>query len=167
MSFNLNPFIHIRSIVGTIATALHYQHFNMAFSFGAPNFFETRERVELKAYKLQEDFVCSLSISDSNSDSEASLTSIKTPTTVIILDRSGSMGNSVRRITNEVLPLFFEKLSYEPESQIHLITFDCVCESFKCKVGDLRNLQIISRGQTMMSPAIHELTRLFSGFDKS
>ncbi|XP_070490118.1 uncharacterized protein [Chironomus tepperi] len=83
--------------------------------------------------------------------------------TVVILDRSGSMGQSVFRIGTKILPLFFQKLNYDINDKIHLITFDNVAEYQYLEINELPNLvNFQARGGTYMSVGIqtfHEIMR--------
>ena len=92
--------------------------------------------------------------------SNASNTSGATQT-VVILDRSGSMGNEVSRITSRLLPAMFRKLRYKDEDQIVLITFDSIgsCEEFR--VRQLEGLALSARGCTEMSTGLAKLMEYF------
>ena len=92
--------------------------------------------------------------------SNASNTSGATQT-VVILDRSGSMGNEVSRITSRLLPAMFRKLRYKDEDQIVLITFDSIgsCEEFR--VWQLEGLALSARGCTEMSTGLAKLMEYF------
>lgn len=117
---------------------------------------------QLEVYPLDDGFICSMNID--NIDELASQ-SHKAPETVVILDRSGSMGSSVQMITNSVLPMFFDQLQYNPDDIIHLITFDSVCELLTRRVQDFPKLDIKCRGCTNMTLAVHKFTELFSTFE--
>lgn len=84
--------------------------------------------------------------------------------TVVILDRSGSMGNSVRKIVRAVLPEFFSTLSYSDEEFFHLIAFESSTIVEKIKIGDLRSNDLYCAGGTCMAPAVEELHKLFKQF---
>ena len=85
--------------------------------------------------------------------------------TVIILDRSGSMGPNVARVVNEILPRFLSKLFYDSNQVIHLITFDTDTELFSTSVKMLETLKIASRGGTLMMQAVIKLQELLETFD--
>lgn len=74
--------------------------------------------------------------------------------TVIILDRSGSMGQAVPRVTNKILPMVLSKLSYSSKKTVHLITFDTVAEAFNINSDQMKRLQVNARGGTVLSPAV-------------
>lgn len=86
---------------------------------------------------------------------------------IIILDYSSSMGDSVCRITNEILPIFFTKLFYEKSQIIHLITFDSRTAHFEVKVANFNNLSIQAGGNTFMSPAVSMFKEILQDFEVS
>ncbi|KAL7048061.1 hypothetical protein ACKWTF_003198 [Chironomus riparius] len=83
--------------------------------------------------------------------------------TIVILDRSGSMGQSVTRIGTKILPLFFQKLNYDFNEKIHLITFDHMADYTYLEIHELPNLSgFTARGGTNMSTGIktfHEIVK--------
>lgn len=74
--------------------------------------------------------------------------------TVIVLDRSLSMGDSCLRLTNDVIPEVLKALSYDDKKVIHLITFDSIGDKYEPTVNQLRTLPISCRGCTNMSTAV-------------
>lgn len=123
----------------------------------------TREPYELKLFPMDDGYIGSLSINDGNRSNSSS--SQKECRTVVILDRSGSMCDNVAKITNKVLPIVFENLSYDPNSEIHLITFDSDVEVYTVNIKGLQNLPIDCRGCTNMAGAVKEFHELFTTFD--
>ena len=87
--------------------------------------------------------------------------------TVVILDQSGSMEDSVDQVVNSVLPKFFELLYYDPEDVINLILFEDFAEVIKLKVKDFKDFEVISAGGTSMATAVDELEKLFKDFESS
>lgn len=81
-------------------------------------------------------------------------------TTIVILDRSGSMGDEVARFVNSILPEVFYKLEYPDDYILHLITFDSIPELIPLTVAALPNYNIDCRGCTQMAGAIEELKKL-------
>jgi hypothetical protein len=129
--------------------------------------------VEMNVYdKIRETF-CSINLSQSVIDYQISK-QIKTITkttkgndisnlkTIVILDRSGSMGNEVKRIINEILPPLFKNLGYSPEDKITIITFDSVVEVLNLSVKDMEKYKINCRGMTYMAYAIKELSSILN-----
>ncbi|KAL7040430.1 hypothetical protein ACKWTF_000389 [Chironomus riparius] len=77
--------------------------------------------------------------------------------TVVILDRSGSMGESLNTIGTKILPLTFQKLNYELNEKIHLITFESRVDYKNLEITDLKNLeQFYAGGGTYMSFGINK-----------
>lgn len=77
---------------------------------------------------------------------------------IVILDRSGSMGSSIFKIVNHVLPKVFQKLGYkDKEPEITLITFESKVEVFQLTPKEIGKMNIKPQGQTFMKPAILEL----------
>jgi hypothetical protein len=80
--------------------------------------------------------------------------------TIVILDRSGSMGNSVPRFVNQILPQIFECLEYSDDQIIHLVTFNTSATHYKLSVGALKTFSIRCQGMTNMAPGVTLLTSL-------
>lgn len=120
------------------------------------------ECAKLEVYPLNDGYICSINIKDTGTSACSKMVQ-----TVVILDRSGSMGSSVRKIVNDVLPTFFNLLDYRPDDTVHLITFDSVCVLLTRRVCDFASLNIDSRGCTIMTPAVHQFKELFATFDMS
>lgn len=114
---------------------------------------------------MDDAYICSINVDNSDGDDKSSKQRLLQ--TVIILDRSGSMGQSVHRVVNELLPQFFKQLQYSPEDTIHLITFDSVCELLTKRVDDFGKLPINCRGCTNMTLAVHKFKELFATLDMS
>lgn len=81
---------------------------------------------------------------------------------IIILDKSGSMGDIARRVSNEIIPLFLTKLFYKATDVIHFITFDGMAQRFKLTVENLKSLAIFGNGQTKMAPAVSACSTVFN-----
>jgi hypothetical protein len=125
------------------------------------NFQILNESLELQLYPLDEEFVGVLNLTKMPSKISKGQCE-----TIIILDRSGSMGQNVEYITNLVLPAFFDKLAYKPDDIIHFITFDSNVQYLKLSVKDFIQLKIRCQGWTSMSPAIEELQKLMQSLVK-
>lgn len=118
------------------------------------------KRNQLEVYPLADGYICSINV-----ESNAEYATPKEVQTVIILDRSGSMGQSVHKIMNEVLPIFFDRLNYNPDDTIYVITFDSVCEVLTLRVSDFGKLPMNNRGCTNMTLAVQTFKEIFSTFD--
>ena len=84
--------------------------------------------------------------------------------TVIILDKSGSMGDQARRLTNEIIPLFLSKLLYDEKRVMHFITFDSVSALYSKRIEDMRNFTCSGEGGTTMAPAVVKCQEIFGTF---
>jgi len=90
------------------------------------------------------------------------------PMPVIVLDRSGSMGQWVSRMIRDIFPALLRMAGYDGEQPVILITFDSAVERVKyCgrdpTVEDLPNLKDInSRGATHMAPSIEKLAAVLN-----
>lgn len=116
-------------------------------------------KMELKVYPISDgEFIGSIDIGRDCCSVKSDIE------TIIILDRSGSMGDSVRMITNEILPLFFNKLSYKKSQVVHLITFESETEVFHIKVEEFAALPLKNEGGTYMADVMDELKILFDSF---
>ncbi|XWV25083.1 hypothetical protein QJ856_gp0694 [Tupanvirus deep ocean] len=82
--------------------------------------------------------------------------------TVVILDRSGSMGHNVAKIYNSILPSVFEKLDYSPEDTITTISFDSSVIVNTETTNSMRKKSMHDGGTTYMSGAIKELRNYLS-----
>lgn len=117
---------------------------------------------ELKLYPLDGRYVAEINVPD-NANATPNL---KTET-VIILDRSGSLGAAVERIVREVLPNFFMNLKYQASDSFHLIAFDDELEYYEIKIADLPNFGMTARGGTLMYEAVSKLSDLFEHFHQN
>jgi uncharacterized protein with von Willebrand factor type A (vWA) domain len=84
------------------------------------------------------------------------------PKIVVILDRSGSMGQWCQRAATIVLPNALREIGYKEEDRIVLITFDTNSERVKVNgedpsLSDCRKLNVGSRGSTNMVQVINLL----------
>jgi hypothetical protein len=113
----------------------------------------------LKTHKLSDnEFIGTVQIEKaSNNQQDPSLVE-----TIIILDRSGSMGSEVPRVINEIIPKSLTKLFYDNEQVIHIITFDNATEYFCETIKTFRTMEISSKGGTIMEPAIKKLQELLA-----
>jgi hypothetical protein len=83
------------------------------------------------------------------------------PQTVIILDRSTSMNDEVRRITMKLVPAALRKLGYQEDDSIVYITFDSKGDCVEKSVADLARHDIGCRGSTQMALGLNELVEYF------
>jgi hypothetical protein len=83
------------------------------------------------------------------------------PQFIVVLDRSGSMRDSVRRIVTEILPIMFNHLSYDMTDKIHLLTFSDDDEYHLLPIDQLTSMTTFDQGGTCMFPAVRRLTEIF------
>ncbi|XP_070508522.1 uncharacterized protein [Chironomus tepperi] len=119
---------------------------------------------KISLYPIESEFLACLDTRNSQQQDDQPESKIET---VIILDRSGSMEESVENIVNKVLPKFFDLLSYDPDTIIYLIAFESSTKVHKIKVGDFIKFQMFCEGCTSMAPAVTELHKLFEQFQSS
>lgn len=117
---------------------------------------------ELNLYPLDGRYVAEINVPD-----DLNTTSNLKTETVIILDRSGSLGAAVERIVHQVLPKFFMNLKYRPSDTFHLIAFDDELEYYEIKIDDLPHFDMTARGGTLMYEAVGKLSELFQQFHQN
>ncbi|CAF1103902.1 unnamed protein product [Didymodactylos carnosus] len=119
--------------------------------------------LELFLYPSETGFIGKLALNtlDDLSITETRLSNSNV-STIVILDRSGSMGNSVPRFVNRILPQIFKTLDYAKDDIITLITFDSDTNRYAIPVKQLDNYSIKCQGRTFMAPAISMLTRIIT-----
>lgn len=88
-------------------------------------------------------------------------------TMIIILDRSGSMGQNVNRVVTNVLPRFLELVNYPIEKKITLITFDSQTNVYKMNRDELKNSRMNCQGCTYMERSIKELENIIINSDNN
>lgn len=118
-------------------------------------------RFELKLYPLNGEFMASIDVDKSDNKFKAKIQ------TIVILDRSGSMGNYVEKVISDILPKFFAKLSYEPSQCVYLILFDDKSVVYRMWVREFDKTRKTCGGGTIMAPAVNELGNLFTSFDSN
>ncbi|CAF4248244.1 unnamed protein product [Rotaria sp. Silwood2] len=113
----------------------------------------SESELELCLYPNESGFIGKLSLTTS----DETLLSNSKVATIVILDRSGSMGNFVSRFVNRILPRIFKTLEYANDQTITLITFDDNANKYTIPVKELPKFKIQSQGCTYMAPAISML----------
>ena len=83
---------------------------------------------------------------------------------IIILDVSGSMGQTVPRFVNIILPNLLQKLDIT--SSINLITFSDEVKIYKGDYNYFSTLELKAYGCTYMNKAIDELEKIFEKINK-
>ena len=114
----------------------------------------------MMVYESMGGYVGKLNVVDVKSSSSTS-----PPPMVIIMDRSGSMGQQVARMINKIIPQVLTLLGYPDNFCPYLITFDSQSETLNYTIDQLRTLSISARGSTYMSGAIMKLEQFLSQLD--
>ena len=82
---------------------------------------------------------------------------------IMIVDRSGSMGQSYTKIFKNVMPLLLEKINYPQDKEVHFITFDSDIEYRKInKNGFLNPNSENARGCTYMKGVFEQLGKIIN-----
>ena len=84
--------------------------------------------------------------------------------TIIILDRSGSMGSSTYDIVKKILPKLFQKLGYTEKEKINLITFSNFTEQFEGNYEEISKSNVYCLKETFLLPALRKLYSLIDKF---
>ena len=109
--------------------------------------------LDLELFDNIENYLCKINFPEnitSNSPTEI--------TTIIILDKSGSMNESIDKITKKFLPELLLKLNYEDNQQISFITFSNDSEIITYDFSKIKNgINIEANGGTYMKPALVNL----------
>ena len=85
--------------------------------------------------------------------------------TIVVLDRSGSMGSTFFKLINRILPKVFNKLGYyENEPIINLVTFESKVEVYQTTVSGFSKLKISSQGETYMAPAMYKIEEIMTNW---
>ena len=80
---------------------------------------------------------------------------------IMIVDRSGSMGQYYTKIFQKVMPLLLEKINYPQNKKVHFITFDSEIENRKLTKEEFLNpKRENARGCTYMEGVFQELEKI-------
>lgn len=124
---------------------------------------KSNDAQELKIYPLDEqEYIGTIEIEENFTKAELS-----TVQTIIILDTSGSMQDSARRMANEVLPLFISKLLYEQSHVFHLIEFETTTYWHSVTAERMKKLLIEADGGSALAPALKKCIEVFKTFTKN
>jgi hypothetical protein len=109
-----------------------------------------------------------LSSADSYNINSVNTTSSGNVETIVILDRSGSMGADAPRLANQIIPAVFNNLGYDESSKLFLIAYDDKVETYEMTPNELRSLKLPSRGSTYMTLAVQALkNRIYASKSKN
>jgi hypothetical protein len=80
---------------------------------------------------------------------------------IMVVDRSGSMGQSYTKLFTKIMPLLLEKIHYPQDKKVHFITFDSNIEYRKLTKNEFMNAQEEkARGCTYMHGVFEELDKI-------
>ena len=117
--------------------------------------------LDLDLFDNIENYLCKINIPEGISGNSS--TEI---TTIIILDVSGSMFNSINKITNLFLPELFTKLNYKDNQQITFITFSNDSEIISYDFSEVKKgINIEANGGTYMQYALENLKKFLEKYN--
>lgn len=135
--------------------------------------------LKLKFHKSFDGYLGQINIPESVIDySQTQGGQVSQPETVIILDRSGSMGQNVARLINIIIPSVLRDLGYKADKrntqgkviekgdQITLITFDSSADLYRLTLNEMESANMCARGCTYFKPALQILERTQFKSDK-
>jgi hypothetical protein len=113
---------------------------------------------KLFLYPNENGFIGKLILNTLNdNNANESLLSKSNVSTIVILDCSWSMGKSVPRFVNQILPEIFKSLDYADNDIITLITSNKSYNKYAIPVKQLASFSIDYQGATILGPAITTL----------
>ena len=114
---------------------------------------------KINVHKAKTGYVAELYIAQRNDDQSK----LKDIELIMIVDRSGSMGQFYTKIFQKVMPLLLEKIHYPQNKKVHFITFDSNIESRKLTKEEFMNPgKENARGCTYMQGVFQELEKIIS-----
>ena len=114
---------------------------------------------KINVHKAKTGYVAELYIAQRNDDQSK----LKDIELIMIVDRSGSMGQFYTKIFQKVMPLLLEKIHYPQNKKVHFITFDSNIESRKLTKEEFMNpAKENARGCTYMQGVFQELEKIIS-----
>lgn len=133
--------------------------------------------IMMNVYKTNTDYIGKFNISESHFKSEISkynkinykdsnILLSSYIETFVILDRSASMGSSVSRLYNKIIPSMLRKLGYSNLDNIHVITFDSGVNVYNVNIKKMEKQFMDSRGSTNMKKAISSLKNILDKSEK-
>jgi Mg-chelatase subunit ChlD len=113
--------------------------------------------IELELYPNDSFYIGKIKINDDLIKESSSFLDLET---IIILDRSGSMGSTTYDIVKKILPKFFQKLGYSEKEKINLITFSQFTEQFEGNYEEISKSNVSCLKETFLLPALRKLYSL-------
>ena len=119
---------------------------------------DTKLSVELSLYKHNKKYLGSIDLSNVNVSNSSYETKF-----IIILDQSGSMGDSVPKIVNKIIPKVLTNLS--DQTNATLITFSEESAVYSGDKDYFSNLELTAYGCTYMSKALEQLNLIIENLE--
>ena len=117
--------------------------------------------LNLDLFKSNDDYLCKINLPE-----DISGTSSIDITTIVILDKSGSMYNAIDNITDLFLPELFTKLNYKDSQNITFITFSNYSEIITYSFSELKKgIKFDPDGGTHMKPALEILKSFLENYN--
>lgn len=112
--------------------------------------------LKLSFHKSFDGYLAKINIPEDVVTKSVSVGSASQPDFVLLLDRSGSMGQNVNRIITKVVPNALSKLNYDKDAIIHIITYDSQYKSeyIAMSLNHMKCSTISARGQTYLGPGL-------------
>ena len=114
---------------------------------------------ELLIYKYNKKYLANLDLTNLNIKNSSKETKF-----IIILDQSGSMGNSVPKIVNVIIPMILNKISNQ--STATLITFDNDSKVYSGDALYFSKLELYANGCTYMAKALEQLENVLNNLEE-
>jgi uncharacterized protein with von Willebrand factor type A (vWA) domain len=115
--------------------------------------------VELSIYKYNKKYLGSIDLSNLNIKNSSKETKF-----IIILDQSGSMGQSVPKIVNVIIPMLLNKIPNQQKAT--LITFSDSSHVYDGDCEYFSKLNLKANGCTYMSKALEQLENVLTNFEE-
>ena len=117
--------------------------------------------LNLDLFKSNDEYLCKINLPE-----DISVSSSMDITTIVILDKSGSMYNAINNIINLFLPELFTKLNYKDNQNITYITFSNNSEIMTYSFSELKKgINFDADGGTYMKPALENLKNYLENYN--
>lgn len=119
------------------------------------------QNINLDLFKFDDNYLCKINLPE-----DINGTSSNDITTIIILDKSGSMSGSINKLTKLFLPELFSKLNYKENESITFITFSNNSEIITYDFKEISSgINIEANGGTYMKPALQNLNNFLENIN--
>lgn len=112
----------------------------------------------IKLHKVSSGYVAEVYVKEKTGKSNSKGDNIEL---ILVVDRSGSMGQNYTKIFKQIVPMLLDKISYPSGKEVHFITFDSSTEYRKInKEGFMNPKNENARGCTYMEGVFNELQKI-------